>query len=67
MCRDGGSRPSVDKKTTARRPDGTSVQKYVLVAFDFARAYAVVDHRLLQVSLIERASRCASPVGSDSG
>ena len=29
-------------------------QKYVLVAFDFARAYDVVDHRLLRLSLTEQ-------------
>ena len=51
---DGWQRPSVGRKTAERRPDGTTAQKYVLVAFDFARAYDVVDHRLLRVSLIEQ-------------
>ena len=34
-------------------PDGSSVQKYLLLAFDFARAYDTVDHRLLRVRLLE--------------
>ena len=33
--------------------DGACAQKYVLLAFDFARAYDTVDHRLLRVRLIE--------------
>lgn len=51
---DGWQRPSVGKKTAGNRMDGSTAQKYVLVAFDFARAYDVVDHRLLRVSLIEQ-------------
>ncbi|XP_043212000.1 uncharacterized protein LOC122376264 [Amphibalanus amphitrite] len=34
-------------------PDGEAAQKYVLVAFDFARAYDKVDHRLLRARLAE--------------
>ena len=56
---DGWQRPAVDRKTAARRPDGTTAQKHVLVAFDFARAYDVVDHRLLQLSLIEQGLKAA--------
>ena len=34
-------------------PDGEAAQKYVLVAYDFARAYDKVDHRLLRARLAE--------------
>ena len=34
-------------------PDGESAQKFVMVAFDFARAYDKVDHRLLRARLTE--------------
>ena len=45
---DGWQRPKARGRTTAE-----SAQKYVLVAYDFARAYDVVDHRLLRVRLLE--------------
>ena len=45
---DGWQRPKARGQTTAE-----SAQKYVLVAYDFARAYDVVDHRLLCVRLLE--------------
>ena len=51
---DGWQRPRTSKKTAERRAHGTTAQKHVLVAFDFARAYDVVDHRLLQASLIDQ-------------
>jgi len=41
--------PSRSEKT----PDGASAQKYVLLAFDFARAYDTADHRLLRTRLLE--------------
>ena len=47
---DGWQRPKARGRTTA---EGTSAQKFVLVAYDFARAYDVVDHRLLRVRLLE--------------
>ncbi|KAF0312570.1 putative RNA-directed DNA polymerase from transposon BS [Amphibalanus amphitrite] len=34
-------------------PDGESAQRFVLVAYDFARAYDKVDHRLLRARLAE--------------
>ncbi|KAF0300769.1 putative RNA-directed DNA polymerase from transposon BS [Amphibalanus amphitrite] len=34
-------------------PDGEAAQKYVLVAYDFSRAYDRVDHRLLRARLAE--------------
>lgn len=46
---DGWQRPKARKKNP---PEGTTAQKFVLVAFDFARAYDVVDHRLLRVRLL---------------
>ena len=33
--------------------EGTTAQKYALVAFDFARAYDTVDHRMLRLRLLE--------------
>ena len=47
---DGWQRPKSRKRDP---PEGTAEQKFVLVAFDFARAYDVVDHRLLRVRLLE--------------
>ena len=47
---DGWQRPKSRKRDP---PEGTTTQKFVLVAFDFARAYDVVDHRLLRVRLLE--------------
>ena len=47
---DGWQRPKSRKRNS---PEGTTAQKFVLVAFDFARAYDVVDHRLLRVRLLE--------------
>ena len=41
-------------RAAERRPDGNTARKYVLVAFDFAMAYDLADHRLLRVSLIEQ-------------
>ena len=48
---DGWQRPKRDNR--ANRPDGTTAQKYLLTAYDFSRAYDVVDHRLLRVRLLE--------------
>ena len=47
---DGWNRP---KSRRADPPEGTTAQKYVLVAYDFARAYDVVDHRLLRLRPLE--------------
>ena len=47
---DGWHRPMSRKRDP---PEGTTAQKIVLVAFDFARAYDVVDHRLLRVLPLE--------------
>ena len=44
QVQDGWDRP---KARTSTPPDGSCAQKYVLMAFDFARAYDTVDHRLL--------------------
>ena len=50
QVQDGWNRP---KAKTANSPEGTCAQKYVLLAFDFARAYDTVDHRLLRLRLLE--------------
>ena len=47
---DGWHRPKARRRDP---PEGTTAQKYVLVAYDFARAYDVVDHRLLRLRLLE--------------
>lgn len=47
---DGWQQPKARNKS---HQDGTTAQKYVLLAFDFARAYDTVDHRLLRVRLLE--------------
>ena len=47
---DGWQRPKARRRDP---PEGTTAQKYVLVAYDFARAYDVVDHRLLRLRLLE--------------
>ena len=50
QVQDGWNAP---KSRSKRTPDGACAQKYVLLAFDFARAYDTVDHRLLRVRLME--------------
>ncbi|KAF0314478.1 putative RNA-directed DNA polymerase from transposon BS [Amphibalanus amphitrite] len=47
---DGWQLPKARKKDP---PEGTTAQKFVLTAYDFSRAYDVVDHRLLRVRLLE--------------
>ena len=47
---DGWQRPKARRRDP---PEGTTAQKYVLMAYDFARAYDVVDHRLLRLRLLE--------------
>lgn len=48
---DGWNRPKSRRKDT---PDGLSTQKYVLLAFDFSRAYDTVDHRMLRARLLDQ-------------
>ena len=50
MVQDGWNLPKSRRKNP---PEGSCAQKYVLLAFDFARAYDTVDHRLLRVRLLE--------------
>ena len=50
QVQDGWNRP---KARTSNPPDGSCAQEYVLMAFDFARAYDTVDHRLLRLRLLE--------------
>ena len=50
-AQDGWQRPKRDSRKP--RPDGATAQKYLLTAFDFSRAYDVVDHRLLRLRLLE--------------
>ena len=44
---------NIPKSRRKQAPDGSSAQKFVLLAFDFARAYDTVDHRLLRIRLLE--------------
>ncbi|KAF0306418.1 hypothetical protein FJT64_002444 [Amphibalanus amphitrite] len=48
---DGWNRPRSRRLHT---PDGQSAQKFVLLAFDFSRAYDTVDHRLLRARLLDQ-------------
>ena len=41
------------KSRSKRAADGATAQKFVLLAFDFARAYDTVDHKLLKSRLLE--------------
>ena len=50
LVQDGWNLP---KARRADPPEGTTAQKYALVAFDFARAYDTVDHRILRLRLLE--------------
>ena len=50
QVQDGWNRPKSRKRSA---PDGTCAQKYVLLAFDFARAYDTVDHGLLRTRFLE--------------
>ena len=45
VVQDGWNRPWRQCKDT---PNGFSDQKYALLVFEFYRAYATVDHRLLE-------------------
>ena len=47
---DGWQHP---KRRSRNQEESFTAQKFVLVAFDFARAYDVVDHRLLRHCLLE--------------
>ena len=51
QVQDGWQRPRSRKKNLA---DGETAQRYVLMAFDFSRAYDTVDHRLLRVRLLQQ-------------
>ena len=46
QVQDGWNRP---KARTSNPPDESCAQKYVLMAFDFARAYDTIDHWLLRL------------------
>ena len=48
---DGWQRPKRDKRSS--QPEGSTAQKHILVAYDFSRAYDVVDHKLLRLRLLE--------------
>ena len=48
-AQDGWQRP---KPRHGNHADGATAQKYVL-AFDFARAYDTVDHRLVRLRFLE--------------
>ncbi|KAF0304847.1 putative RNA-directed DNA polymerase from transposon BS [Amphibalanus amphitrite] len=51
QVQDGWNRPKARRKNPE---EGSCAQKYVLLAFDFSRAYDTVDHRLLRVRLLEQ-------------
>ena len=37
----------------AEIPNGSAAQKYLLTAYDFSRAYDLVDHRSLKLRLLK--------------
>ena len=47
---DGWNRP----KPRGRPTDGVTADKFVLLAFDFSRAYDKIDHRMLQLKLLRK-------------
>ena len=51
---DGWNRP----KARGRPVDGTTADKFVMAAFDFARAYDTIDHKMLLNKLLQRLPRC---------
>ena len=53
QVQDGWNRPKARTTNPPPPPGGSCVQKYVLLAFDFARAYDTLDHRLLRLRLLE--------------
>ena len=53
---DGWNRP----KARGRPKDGVSADKFVLVAYDFSRAYDVVDHRMLLAKMLRVLPHCMS-------
>ena len=53
QVQDGWQKKPCPPSRKKQVPDGESAQKYVMVAYDFARAYDKVDHRLLRARLAE--------------
>ena len=45
---DGWNKP----KPRGRPVDGTTAEKFVLMAYDFSRAYDVIDHKMLRLKLL---------------
>ena len=53
---DGWNRP----KARGKPVDGKTADKFILTAYDFARAYDTIDHKMLYVKLLRRLPRCLS-------
>ena len=51
---DGWNKP----KARGRPVDGVTADKFVLVAYDFSRAYDTIDHRMLKLKLLKHLPRC---------
>ena len=51
---DGWNRP----KPRGRPQDGRTADKFVLLAFDFSRAYDTVDHRMIFAKLLRHLQQC---------
>ena len=51
---DGWNRP----KAGGRPKDGHTADKFVLLAFDFSRAYDIVDHKMLYSKLLRQLPKC---------
>ena len=53
QMQDGWQKTLCPPSRRKQAPDGEAAQQFVLVAYDFARAYDKVDHRLLRARLAE--------------
>ena len=51
---DGWNKP----KARGRPQDGATADKFVLVAYDFARAYDTIDHHMLYLKLLRQIPHC---------
>ena len=51
---DGWNRPA----PRGRPSDGKTAARYILTAYDFSRAYDVIDHQMLRLKMLHRLPRC---------
>ena len=51
---DGWNRPA----PRGRPVDGKTAARFILTAYDFSRAYDVIDHQMLRLKMLQRLPRC---------